>query len=143
MSIWKTVGSFRESHRAKSQRPDRRSFLPQTGQLPSVTYFLARLPQLRSIVPNAPPAVPNFPVTIPFVLAALPIAKAPVPILRMAVPSFPTIFPNFSASLPTYPEVFPTCLATFPNFSTAARIYNGLFHSPLSGIQALHRQILN
>jgi hypothetical protein len=48
-----TVGSFSGSHRAKAKRPDRRIFLPQTGQLPSAAIFSERLPQLRSIVPKA------------------------------------------------------------------------------------------
>jgi hypothetical protein len=48
-----TIRSFIKSHRAKAKRPDRRNFLPQTGQLPSAAIFSERLPQLRSIVPNA------------------------------------------------------------------------------------------
>jgi hypothetical protein len=48
-----TVGSFSGSHRAKAKRPDRRNFLPQTGQLPSAAIFSEQLPQLRSIVPKS------------------------------------------------------------------------------------------
>ncbi len=63
MSIRGTVGSLIESHRAKNSHPDPRNFTPQTGRLPSAAQFSGRLPQLRSIVPNSPPAVPNFPTT--------------------------------------------------------------------------------
>ncbi len=143
MSIWGTVGSLLESHRAKSPHPDRRIFIPQTRRLPSAAQFSGRLPQLRSIVPNSPTPVTNFQTTTPIFSATLPNAKAIVPIFRMAVPNFPTIFPNFSASLPIFPMVFPNLPATFPNSSPAALIYNGLFPSHLCGFQALNRQIHN
>ena len=61
MSIRGTVGSLLESHRAKCSHPDRRNFIPQTGRLPSAAQFSGRLPQLRSTVPNSPPAAPQFP----------------------------------------------------------------------------------
>ena len=131
MTIRGTVGSLLESHRAKATRPDRRNFIPQTGRLPSAAHFSGRLPQLRSAVPNPPPALPNFQTPIPIFPATLPKAKAPVPILRMAVPNFTTIFPNFSGSLPIFPQIFPNFPATFPNFSPAALISNGLFPSHL------------
>ena len=131
MSIRGTVGSLIESHRAKGSHPDRRNFIAQTDRFPCPAHFSGRLPQLRSTVPNSPPAVPKFPTTIPIFPATLPNAKATVPILRMAVPNFPTIFPNFSASLPIFPIVFPNFPATFPNFSAAAFISNGLFPSHL------------
>jgi hypothetical protein len=136
MSDRGTVGSLLESHRAKSSHPDRRNFIPQTDRLPSAARFSGRLPQLRSIVPNSPPAVPNFPTPIPIFPATLPNAKATVPNFRMAVPNFPTIFPNFSASLPIFPRVFPNFPPTFPNFSPADLISNGLFPSHLCRIAA-------
>jgi hypothetical protein len=45
MSNRGSVGSLIESHRAKAMCPDRRNFLPQTGQLPSAALFSRRLPQ--------------------------------------------------------------------------------------------------
>jgi len=161
MSIRGTVGSLIESHRAKGSRPDRRNFTPQTRRLWTARIcprfgtgrhvsqsesgdvsphsklrrcqFLKRLPQLRSTVPNSPPAVPNFQTTIPNFPATFPNAKATVPNFRMAVPNFTAIFPNFSASLPNFRRVFPNFPATFPNFSTAAIICNDLFPSHLCG----------
>src|ERR1035437_2224270 len=72
MNMRGTVGSLIESHRAKSKRPDRRIFLPQTRQLPSAAPFSRRLPQLRSIVPKASLSVPNGPPPVPIFLASLP-----------------------------------------------------------------------
>ena len=40
-----TLGSFSESHCAKTTRTDRRNFIPQIGQLPFASPFSGRLPQ--------------------------------------------------------------------------------------------------
>src|ERR1035437_7448092 len=147
MNMRGTVGSLIESHRAKSKRPDRRIFLPQTRQLPSAAPFSRRLPQLRSIVPKASLSVPNGPPPVPIFLASLP-RECPRSHWRQGraqrsggrPPFFCRFSPFTGGFFPISPRVFPNFPDTFPNFSPAALIYNGLFPSHLHGIAAKSRK---
>ena len=158
-----TIRSLIESHRAEATRPDRRSFLPQTGRLPSAAHFSA-LYQLdcfggASVLASrlvSSLAAPNYEASSPrrhrpssmglrlspFAWRRSPV-NAPVPTGGKAVPNGPADAPNFSAVFPIAPKIFPNFPATFPNFSPADLIYNGLFHSNLCEFQALNRQIHN
>jgi hypothetical protein len=60
-----SVGSFTESHRAVVLRPDRRIFIPQTGQLPSALRFSGGFSDCRSILTIQNAADLEFPATDP------------------------------------------------------------------------------
>jgi hypothetical protein len=126
MSIRVTVGSFIESHRAKSSRPDRRNFIPQTDRLFSEPSFPGRRPQLRGAAPNAPTPAPVFPKAAPIFPTTIPIANTAAPIFWKAAPKFQTTAPIISATAPIFPKVAPIFPAPAPNFSPADLIYNSL-----------------
>ena len=124
MSIRGTVGSLIENHCAKSSHPDRRNLIPQTGRLWTARtcprfgtgrhvsqsesgdvsphsklkrcQFLKQFPQLRSTVPNSPPAVPDFPDDHPHFPGDAPQGKSSRPHFSDGRPQFPGHrFPQF------------------------------------------------
>ena len=134
-----SVRSFTESHRAVVLRPDRRIFIPQTGQLPSALRFSGGFPNHEAASSKRHCPSPMGLRLSPCSWRRSPV-NALVPTGAKAVPNGPADAPNFSAVFPIAPRVFPNEPATFPNFSPADLIYNGLFPSYLCWIAAKERK---
>jgi len=97
MSLWGSVRSLIESHRAKNSHPDRRNFIPKNRRICGATRFTGSRPGSQGVVANAQGA-------FPVARAILPFARGTFPFVQTTFRFAQTLF-SFARGIPPFAQM--------------------------------------